>query len=527
MLANGSEVAVFAFEGLALVRTAHRAYLLLSVCCTDPWVCDHGAQSRNVSVSLVGSRPLALLSRSSAAVDTALTVQAGTMGGFAGGGRGPWANGSDHNGPGAPTVRVHTFLVRARAAAVGEMQRISTRCDAGENIGGTFRVYVGNASTGTIPFDASARTVAERSSGLGFGAVAATREGPDAEGAFRWTITFAPRAGDVPQLAVDGRGLTGLGAAAASSTLRNGNVLGGTFRLRWPALGWNGTAEVSVNATASSAAFRAALAAAPHVRAAYVAPWGRASRRWDGHPRPEGVDGVDFTTLWADGAAGSRAWAVTIAARAPHARPVSSRWDSLSEANPPVPTVPAAVGDALTGENATVTLITRPTAAGTPCDALPGLALPCAGTSHVWSTAYGGSGGSYGGRGGRGGAVSVADTDADADGALSKYDPAESPNPTPDGPAEAAPALPVGDPVRVQAGESGGGGVEVVVWTSSGLFWTHLASTYRLPPLHPPVTCSEPVRSSAAAAARLGDSTPARSSNRTRPFAVGRAGDRS
>lgn len=402
------------------------------------------SQGRNVSVSLVGSRPLALLSRSSAAIDTALIVQPGTVGGFAGGGRGPWANGSDHNGPGSPTVRVHSFLVRAAAAGVGEVQRITTRCDAGENIGGTFHILAGNASTGPIAFDAPAATVAERSSGLGFGAAAATRSGPDAVGAFQWTITFAPRVGDVPQLAVDGNGLTGLGASASSSTLRNGNVLGGAFRLRWPAMGWNGTTEVSVDATASPTAFRAALAAAPHVRAAYVAPWGRASQGWDQHPRPEGQAGVDLQTLWADGAARSRAWAVSVAVVEPAALPVTSRWDPLSEASPPVPTVPTVIEDGLTGENASVTLTARPLTAGKACEPPPALIFPCAREGHVWSTAYGGSGGSYGASGGRGGGVSV----VEAGGAPSDFDPAESPNPTPEGPAEAAPAPAVGNEVR-------------------------------------------------------------------------------
>ncbi|GLE03444.1 hypothetical protein PINS_up012346 [Pythium insidiosum] len=59
-----------------------------------------------------------------------------------------------------------------------------------------------------------------------------TRAGPDAQGGYTWSVTFAAAMGDVPALALQASALTGSGATVVLATPTPGNVIaGGTFTL--------------------------------------------------------------------------------------------------------------------------------------------------------------------------------------------------------------------------------------------------------------------------------------------------------
>ena len=62
------------------------------------------------------------------------------------------------------------------------------------------------------------------------GKVEVSRQGPDAQKAFIWTVTFTSAADIVPQLESKSY-LTGSGATVTVETLTEGNTIGGTFTL--------------------------------------------------------------------------------------------------------------------------------------------------------------------------------------------------------------------------------------------------------------------------------------------------------
>ncbi|ETW09107.1 hypothetical protein, variant [Aphanomyces invadans] len=89
-------------------------------------------------------------------------------------------------------------------------------------LGKTFRVGFRKVSDGyeedfvyskPIPFDATATVVQQRlQTDLNTGALVVTRQGPDANQGYSWSITFTGSTSDVPKLRVDGSALTGANA---------------------------------------------------------------------------------------------------------------------------------------------------------------------------------------------------------------------------------------------------------------------------------------------------------------------------
>ena len=263
-----------------------------------------------VNVTVVGQRPRILASRRTARFQTPFVVAPGTLGGFPGG----YSVGSDPadvlrddprdvplgdpqildgtsastnaNGPGAPSVRVHLRSVRTEASDVVEIQRVTLAGDAGENLGGFWRLTYRDFRSRSLPPDASADLVrraceedlnrahaVHRSTGLdnrvedhapGVGRCAvAKRRGVMGDDAAQWTLTFTSQIGAMELLGVEDH-LTGMGANIRIERLQGGNSLGGTFALKF-----RGTATRPLAHDATSLAVaRALVEDLPHVVAA-------------------------------------------------------------------------------------------------------------------------------------------------------------------------------------------------------------------------------------------------------------------
>ena len=195
---------------------------------------------RWVKVHTTGSRALSLLSRSSMIIDCPIVVEPGTLGGFPGG-RLP--RDFNFNGPGSGSVRVFEKTITTRAPNVDEVQRITTYATPGENIAGGFTLkYCRGANSKAvqcdvserIPFDATAAGLKNRieSAFRYAGQVEVARQGPDAQKAFIWTVTFTSATDVVPQLEAKSY-LTGSGAMVTVETLTEGNTISGWFNLEF------------------------------------------------------------------------------------------------------------------------------------------------------------------------------------------------------------------------------------------------------------------------------------------------------
>ncbi|CAN0423220.1 unnamed protein product, partial [Ectocarpus sp. 12 AP-2014] len=148
-----------------------------------------------ITVQITGQRALAILSRGSLVLNTSITAEPSTLGGFPGGGgiaRDPGggadlllsapsvppdfdlsslANGTlgrvgesglssyNVNGPGSSSYRYYLFTITTSADDVDDVQRICTSADEGQTLRGCFHVSHGNFSTECIPHDAPPSTV--------------------------------------------------------------------------------------------------------------------------------------------------------------------------------------------------------------------------------------------------------------------------------------------------------------------------------------------------------------------------------
>ena len=263
-----------------------------------------------VNVTVVGQRPLIIASRSTARFNQPFVVAPGTLGGFPGG----YSIGSDPedvlrddprdvplgdpqvldgtipstnaNGPGAPAVRVHLRSVRSEASDVDEVQRVTLLGEAGENLGGFWRLTYRQFRSRSLPPDASADAVQKaceedlnrahsqhRSTGLdtrvnnhapGVGrCVVTTRSGTNGDGEARWTLSFTSQIGAMDLLGIEDH-LTGLGARIQIERLQGGNSMGGTFALKFRG---TMTRQLAYDATALQMA-RCLVEDLPHVVAA-------------------------------------------------------------------------------------------------------------------------------------------------------------------------------------------------------------------------------------------------------------------
>ena len=147
------------------------------------------------------------------------------------------------NGPGSGSVRVFEKTITTQAANVDEVQRITTYATPGENIAGGFTLrYCRGANSKAvecdlserIPFDTTAAGLKNRieSAFRYAGEVEVARQGPDAQKAFIWTVTFTSAADVVPQLEAKSY-LTGSGATVTVETLTEGNTISGWYSLKF------------------------------------------------------------------------------------------------------------------------------------------------------------------------------------------------------------------------------------------------------------------------------------------------------
>ncbi|GLE00851.1 hypothetical protein PINS_up009648 [Pythium insidiosum] len=192
---------------------------------------------KDVVVRLQGRNALSLLSRSSLILDTTLVARPGTLGGFPGGGfLGARAtDNNNQNGPGSTSVRVHVATLSTAGTHVPEIQEIETSAAPGQKIQGTFTVAYRGVWTQPIRYDTNAYEL-RKTLETTFAKVGTLQVERDdlktqvPEVGRLWRITFLTAVGNVPQLQVASQ-LTGLDATVVARTVRDGNELGGTFRL--------------------------------------------------------------------------------------------------------------------------------------------------------------------------------------------------------------------------------------------------------------------------------------------------------
>ncbi|KAG6591152.1 putative carbohydrate-binding protein [Phytophthora cinnamomi] len=198
-----------------------------------------------VRVRFLGSRAVAILSRSSFIVDTDLKVRPGTLGGFPGGGfigsgtNFPGVN-NNQNGPGSASVRVYVKTMSTWGKHVPEVQEIETSAAAGQKLQGHFILRFPSAgsaglSTETIAYDASALDVRRRleTAFPDIGDLNVERDDTleqVPEIGRLWRVTFLSAVGNVPQLQAQSF-LTGLESKVVTRTIVNGNELSGSFQL--------------------------------------------------------------------------------------------------------------------------------------------------------------------------------------------------------------------------------------------------------------------------------------------------------
>jgi hypothetical protein len=160
----------------------------------------------DTEVTVVGQRALALVSKTSAVINTTFYASPGTLGGFRGGSSvarlvnqaladdpmiipicelgnyclnlttsGAARSGGGHltdqqraslisnnvNGPGSGNLRVNSFIIHLTTADIDEIQTISTSARTGQTLTGGFKVSFGQYETPVIPHDASARQMKE------------------------------------------------------------------------------------------------------------------------------------------------------------------------------------------------------------------------------------------------------------------------------------------------------------------------------------------------------------------------------
>lgn len=204
----------------------------------------------SVRVRFRGQRAVVILSRSSIIVDTELTIRPGTLGGFPGGGfigsdtsgfsTGLTRNGNN-NGPGSTNVRVYVKTVSTEATHIPKIQEIETSADVGQKLQGHFLVswQAPSASEPTttqpIPYDASAFDVKRylETTFPEMGVLHVERDDTKEqipEISRLWRISFLTAVGNIPSITVASK-LSGLGSQVVTRTIRDGNELGGSFRL--------------------------------------------------------------------------------------------------------------------------------------------------------------------------------------------------------------------------------------------------------------------------------------------------------
>ncbi|KAJ1461354.1 hypothetical protein M885DRAFT_457457 [Pelagophyceae sp. CCMP2097] len=406
LTADGAEIAVFAFESISI--------------------------GHEVNVTLVGQRALVLTSRSSVFINTTLKAAPGTLGGFPGGfsiARRPAdrladspmdvpigasdalsseAPSNNVNGPGSPSTRIHLRTVSTAARDVDEVQRVSVGCDAGETLGGLFRLTFSPPSspafvyrTRDVSFDVtpgdfakileedlnrlqvSDRFVAEARPGIGRVTVSQVFDGAVQDDGRDWLVTFTSAPGAQPLLKAESS-LTGLGANAGVARVRKGNSLGGGFTLNF----MNRTTRLVPHDSLPEDLAKVLVEDFyPQVVSAAVS-------RSDSHSNGECDDGLCAS---GPGPAGALTWFITLVTLKDNLTPPApTAASALREPAVPLPILSAA--SFLTGINASMTA--RRGYWKSESDQLRGMNESVPASLSSFSLAFGGAGAAHGGRGG-------------------------------------------------------------------------------------------------------------------------------
>eukprot|EP00981_Chlorochromonas_danica_P011120 scaffold3756_cov180-Ochromonas_danica.AAC.12 len=403
-----------------------------------------------VQVTVVGQRALALLSKTTAIINTTIEISPGTLGGFPGGGSvaryasdmlvddpryiyicdlggycstnsssnsssssrsGEPIISNNVNGPGSGNVRINPFIIRTGGSHIPEIQSVTTSAKAGQTLSGGFILHFKNYSTPLISHDASSLSVQRviednlnlinpdsstifldrdgRPAGVGF--VSVTRSGADPQEGYTWNITFTSAIGNIEQI----RATSWLWADGAETniivrTLRDGNELGGSFQLEF-----QGYKTKPILSSETAASLRKKLLALPVVTSAFV-------------DRSDPTNNCD-DGLCQNGPYPARGllWVVYVTTDL-----------TADDVTPTSPTSPLALetapyyhftadGSALTGQGANVEVLLGTSES-------PYIPQDLLNISFPFSLAFGGAGGSYGGSGGSGyGANAVGPTYSD------------------------------------------------------------------------------------------------------------------
>ena len=361
-----------------------------------------------VSVTAEGDRPLIILSRTSVVWRCKMTIVPGTLGGWPGWGGTAGASGTgvnDRGGLGSGTRAVYSHTLAVSATDIDEVQTWTTTVGDGENLGGGYTLSCKGATTAPIPWNAPPRLVKQimEADLYRLGTVQVSRTVmPDDGGGFTWHVTFVSAISDIPQIVVDGEYLTGMFSKIVSSTVRQGNAIGGSFKLSF--LGGT-TAPIAFDASAETVRQRL-VTDIPDVVTAYVA---RTDSTASYNEIGEAYDSIDSTVhagLCEDGncndgagPAGGLIWTIltstTVGIVSP---PTPTSPETLSPVWTEAVKVMTVDGQLLSGAGVQAILSAGHVVGDTRIGSLSHVAG--LDTSLPFTVAFGGSGGSHGGSGG-------------------------------------------------------------------------------------------------------------------------------
>lgn len=151
--------------------------------------------------------------------------------------------------------------ITTTATHTREVQLVKTSCDPYNQLSGEFTINLDTTPTGgsvqtsgVVSYNADAAAPASRGTVKAIleamtnihQGVDVTRSTADSENGYTWTVTFPLSMGDVPQMSIGSLGgLGGTGANVAFSTVTEGNIIRGSFRLTF---GGSTTRDIPYNA---------------------------------------------------------------------------------------------------------------------------------------------------------------------------------------------------------------------------------------------------------------------------------------
>ena len=391
----------------------------------------------DTEVILVGQRALALISKTTAVINTTFIAKAGTLGGFRGGysvsrlgsesliddprdviicelgdyclnrtGAVDTLTADERenlvsnnvNGAGSGNLRVHNLVMRLTTDDIDEVQYVETFAQQGQTLTGEFKIQFEGYETPGIPFDASASMVKQvmednlnvarpgdfpvrplrlQDGPSGIGEISVTRVNKTSEQGYRWQITFNSAIGNKSQITATSF-LQGLKAGVSTGTITHGNELGGTF-----VLNFQGEDSAPINANETALGLKQKLVGMNVIQTAYVERNDPTLNCDDGLCENGPFQGRGFV------------WSiyVTTDVTVDNYTPMSPTSPLTKEEGPWNRFTVDTSG--LTGQNATISFDLG-------LDDSPNSFLSRLNVTRPFSLAWGGGGGSYGGLGGAG-----------------------------------------------------------------------------------------------------------------------------